>query len=214
MNGCISLVYGSSKHVEDISTSLGPSLVIRAFSGQVQANNMANQAPKFLSSVIIPAFRSAVKSALDHIVIHGDTVVTNTDLEESFKDIDSNWYLGLEDTIEWAKAIRIGVPSLFTITSSDLVTNNSSNGRQLYRSHLLNLRECNVNIGRLNGEVARSVWASLSWELLYLTNDDDERYSIQAEERLLRNLTVEVADPPLGYPAYSSKAVRHGLEYF
>ena len=208
------MVYGSSKHVQDVSTSLGPGLVIRAFSGQVQTTNMSNKAPKLLNSVIIPAFRSAVKTALDQIIIHGDSVVTNTDLEESLKDIDSNWHLGQEDTIEWARAIKNGVPSMFTITSSDLVNNNSSNGRQLYRSHLLNLRECTVNIGRLNGEVARSLWASLSWELLYLTNDDDERYSIQAEERLLRNLTVEVADPPLGYPAFSSKAVRHGLENF
>ena len=36
----------------------------------------------------------------------------------------------------------------------------------------------------------------------------------QAEERLLRNLSVEVADPPLGYPCYTSSDIRHGLEYF
>ena len=46
---------------------------------------------------------------------------------------------------------------------------------------------------------------SLILELLYLTNDDEERYSIQAEERLLRNLTVQAADPPLGYFIFSSK---------
>ena len=86
--------------------------------------------------------------------------------------------------------------------------------RQFYRSHMLTLRPCMVNVGRLNSEVVRSMWASLSWELLYLTNDDDERYSIQAEERLLRNLSVEVADPPLGYPSYTSNDIRHGLEYF
>ena len=34
------------------------------------------------------------------------------------------------------------------------------------------------------------LWASLALELLYLTNDDDERYSIQAEERILRNKNV------------------------
>ena len=41
---------------------------------------------------------------------------------------------------------------------------------------------------------------------------DDERYSIQAEERLLRNLTVQAADPPLGYSIYSSPAVRQGIQ--
>jgi hypothetical protein len=79
---------------------------------------------------------------------------------------------------------------------------------------MLTLRDCPVNIGRLNAEVVKGLWASLSLELLYFTNDDDERYSIQAEERLLRNLTVEVADPPLGYSIYASQLIRQGLEYF
>ena len=44
---------------------------------------------------------------------------------------------------------------------------------------MLTLRDCPVNIGRLNPEVVKGLWASLSLELLYFTNDDDERYSIQ-----------------------------------
>jgi len=36
-----------------------------------------------------------------------------------------------------------------------------------------------------------------------LANDDEERYSIQAHKVLLRNLTVQAADPPLGYPIYN-----------
>lgn len=34
-------------------------------------------------------------------------------------------------------------------------------------------------MGRLGAETVRGLWASLMMELLYLTNDDDERYSIQ-----------------------------------
>jgi hypothetical protein len=44
-------------------------------------------------------------------------------------------------------------------------------------------------------------------ELLYFTNDDDERYSIQAHPFLLRNMTVQAADAPLGYPLYTSDPV-------
>ena len=33
----------------------------------------------------------------------------------------------------------------------------------------------------------------------------------QADERMLRNLTVQAADPPLGYPIYTSGAVRRGM---
>ncbi len=64
-----------------------------------------------------------------------------------------------------------------------------------------------MSLARLNPEVVRSLWASLNFELLYLTNDDDERYSIQADERLLRNITVQAAEPPLGYPVYSRSFV-------
>lgn len=62
-----------------------------------------------------------------------------------------------------------------------------------------------VYIGSLNAEVVRGQWANLALELLYMTNDDEERYSIQAHPTVLRNLTVQVADPPLGYPIYSSQ---------
>ncbi|KAJ3173116.1 Pecanex-like protein 4 [Geranomyces variabilis] len=61
-------------------------------------------------------------------------------------------------------------------------------------------------LGTINGESCRGLWANLVMELLYLTNDDDERYSIQAHDILLRNLTVQTANPPLGYPLYVSQA--------
>lgn len=49
----------------------------------------------------------------------------------------------------------------------------------VHTSHLLSLGDAGVWVGRLGGEAVRGLWASLVAELLYLTNDDDERYSIQ-----------------------------------
>ena len=72
---------------------------------------------------------------------------------------------------------------------------------------MLTLQEELVHIGQLNSEGVRAVWNDLGLELLYLTNDDDERYSIQAHTWLLRNLTIQAADPPLGYPVYSSHII-------
>ena len=40
-----------------------------------------------------------------------------------------------------------------------------------------------------------------------MTNDDEERYSIQALPPMLRNIITQAADPPLGYPVYSSGMV-------
>lgn len=59
-------------------------------------------------------------------------------------------------------------------------------------------------MGTLSSESVQSQWSSLALELLYFTNDDEERYSIQAHPAILRNLTVQAADPPLGYPVYAS----------
>jgi len=55
-------------------------------------------------------------------------------------------------------------------------------------------------------EVARAIWANLNSELIYYTNANDERFSIQAEKDILRNLLVHLAEIPLGYPVYASGA--------
>ena len=73
-----------------------------------------------------------------------------------------------------------------------------------YTAHVLTLEDQLVHIGRLNPEAVRSTWADLALELLYFTNDDEERYSIQAQPLLLRNLIIQAADPPWGYTVFSS----------
>jgi len=54
--------------------------------------------------------------------------------------------------------------------------------------------------------VIRSIWANLNLELMYYTNANVERFSIQAEKDILRNLLIHLAEPPLGYPVYTSGA--------
>ncbi|OLQ13137.1 Pecanex-like protein 4 [Symbiodinium microadriaticum] len=44
----------------------------------------------------------------------------------------------------------------------------------------LRLSEDSVRIGEVRSSVLESLWASCAFELRYLANDDDERYSIQA----------------------------------
>lgn len=41
-------------------------------------------------------------------------------------------------------------------------------------------------------------------ELNFYANNNDERYSIQADKNLLRNLLVSLNEPPFGYPVYTS----------
>lgn len=55
-------------------------------------------------------------------------------------------------------------------------------------------------------EVVRGIWGNINMELLYYTNANDERFSIQAEKDILRNILVQLAEIPLGYPVYASGA--------
>jgi hypothetical protein len=50
----------------------------------------------------------------------------------------------------------------------------------------------------------QAVWNNLRFELLFATNDNDERYSIQTHPYLLRNLLVEACEEPYGYAGYYS----------
>jgi len=77
-----------------------------------------------------------------------------------------------------------------------------------YKARFLTLKHQGVCVSQLNGEAVRGLWSSMMMELLFAANDDDERYSIQAHPQLLRNLTVQAADSPLGYPLLSSPPVR------
>ncbi|TRY77474.1 hypothetical protein TCAL_12639 [Tigriopus californicus] len=206
-------VYGpySGRNANALAASGGPALPVNAFGSvfptSVQLDWIRNETPAFLDQVIIPSIRSAFKLAMDQVLL--GFFSSMEELEENLIELDEKWYLGLEDEPEWKKAVARQVPNLFSVSA---VEAGGRTSRTLYRSHMLSLRECEVNVGRLNPEVVKGLWASLNLELLYLTNDDDERYSIQAEERLLRNLTVQVADPPLGYTIHSSAAIRQGIE--
>ncbi len=76
--------------------------------------------------------------------------------------------------------------------------------QNVYTARVLTLQDQVIHIGELNPVGVASVWADLSLELYFLTNDDEERYSIQAHTGILRNLTIQTADPPLGYSVYAA----------
>ncbi|PIK43364.1 putative pecanex-like protein 4-like [Apostichopus japonicus] len=121
------------------------------------------------------------------------------DLITNLEDYESNWYLGSDTDEEWKEAIKRHKPELFS-----LMFNPQEN---TYHGRVLSHQPVMAYVGSLNQEMVRALWSSLSLELLYMTNDDEERYSIQAHPIILRNLTVQSADPPLGYPIYASPPI-------
>ena len=218
---CLKVVYGLEiqddlSGLKNSAVVLGPKTPVKVFEGKLNQSVilrlLSDEGSETCHKIIVPAMRYATKLAIDQAVAMLDFDLNlddkkNTDMLIDFlEDMDHQWYLGKEDEDGWKESVKNEIPNLFSVG----LIGREITGRPkpTFRSQLLTLRECQVSVGRINSEVIRSLWASLVFELLYLTNDDDERYSIQAEERILRNLSVEAANPPLGYAVYTSPYIR------
>ncbi|NXC57814.1 PCX4 protein, partial [Aleadryas rufinucha] len=177
-----------------------PSHVFRAYTGGIPWSaglDWLTGKPE-LFQLALKAFRYTFKLMLDKASL--GPVENFKELVNYLEGYESDWYIGLVSDLEWQQAVLQEKPYLFSLG------HDPSMG--IYTGRVLTLQELLVQVGKLNAEAVRGQWANLSWELLYATNDDEERYSIQAHPALLRNLTVQAADPPLGYPVYSSQLLQ------
>nr|XP_055026093.1 pecanex-like protein 4 [Misgurnus anguillicaudatus]XP_055026094.1 pecanex-like protein 4 [Misgurnus anguillicaudatus] len=152
---------------------------------------------KELHQLTLRAFRYSVKLLVDQASL--GPVESLDELYMTLQDYHDNWFIGLVTDRSWQDSVVQEKPFLFSLG------HNLTMGT--YTSRVLSLQDNLVQMGVLNEEGVRGQWANLSWELLYATNDDEERYSIQAHPVIMRNLTVQAADPPLGYPIYSSPPI-------
>lgn len=177
----------------------GAHYLYKCYNGDVPWNAMMDwlAEDKELHSLVIKAFRFSFKLMLDETLL-GD-ISDGDELAECLASLETDWYIGRETDTEWGLAVVDSRKNLFSLGYSP--------AQSVYTSRTLTLQDLSVAIGRVNREVVTGQWANLNLELLYMTNDDEERYSIQAQPALLRNLTVQAADPPLGYPIYSSPPI-------
>ncbi|XP_061168054.1 pecanex-like protein 4 [Saccostrea echinata] len=197
---CYSQLVMACYSIFDTNSSVGgASTLYKFYVGDLPWNAMLDwlSEDKELYKLVLKAYRYGFKMMLDQTLMGEAT--TPGEFEEYLMEFDKDWYIGLEKEEEWKSSVLNSVPNLFSLG------HNKAQGT--YSSRLLTLQEEMVYIGRLNSEAVKGQWANLSLELLYFTNDDEERYSIQAHPTILRNLTVQAADPPLGYPIFSSKPI-------
>ncbi|XP_066282417.1 pecanex-like protein 4 isoform X1 [Branchiostoma lanceolatum] len=178
------------------AASMGASHVYKVYTEDIPWSpdlDWLNEDPE-LFHLVVRAYRYAVKLMYDQGSL--GPVDGEDELVEYLQEYDRDWYIGCEKDTRWEQAVLQGKPNLFSLGYDPT--------QGAYTGRVLTQQEVVTHIGQLSGEAVRGQWASLSLELLYFTNDDEERYSIQAHPILLRNLTVQAADPPLGYPVYSS----------
>ncbi|KAM3871015.1 pecanex-like protein 4 [Diretmus argenteus] len=178
------------------SAFTSPSYVYRLYCGDVPWTEGLEwlSSSKELYQLTLRAFRFSFKLLFDQASL--GPMEGHEELFSTLDEYERDWYIGLVAERGWHDSVLQEKPFLFSL-GHDLTMGT-------YTGRVLSLQEQLVQVGRLNGEGVRGQWANLSWELLYATNDDEERYSIQAHPTMLRNLTVQAADPPLGYPIYSS----------
>uniref|UniRef100_A0A8D2ZIF6 Pecanex-like protein n=1 Tax=Scophthalmus maximus TaxID=52904 RepID=A0A8D2ZIF6_SCOMX len=178
------------------SAFTSPSYVYRLYCGDVPWTEGLEwlASSKELYQLSLQAFRFSFKLLFDQASL--GPMESLDELFSTLEEYERDWYIGLVTEKGWHDSVLQEKPFLFSL-GHDLAMGT-------YTGRVLSLQEQLVQVGRLNGEGVRGQWANLSWELLYATNDDEERYSIQAHPFMLRNLTVQAADPPLGYPIYSS----------
>ncbi|NXJ66068.1 PCX4 protein, partial [Rostratula benghalensis] len=179
------------------NTVPAPSHVFRAYTGGIPWSvglDWLTGKPE-LFQLALKAFRYTFKLMVDKASL--GPVENFKELVNYLEEYENDWYIGLVSDLEWQQAVLQEKPYLFSLGHDP--------NMGIYTGRVLTLQKLLVQVGKLNDEAVRGQWANLSWELLYATNDDEERYSIQAHPVLLRNLTVQAADPPLGYPIFSSE---------
>ncbi|XP_004426266.1 PREDICTED: pecanex-like protein 4 [Ceratotherium simum simum] len=174
-----------------------PGHILRVYNGVLPwsvALDWLTEKPE-LFHLALKAFRYTLKLMIDKASL--GPIEDFKELTNCLEEYESDWYIGLVSDEKWKESVLQEKPYLFSLGYDP--------NMGVYTGRVLTLQELLIQVGKLNAEAVRGQWANLSWELLYATNDDEERYSIQAHPLLLRNLTVQAADPPLGYPIYSSK---------
>lgn len=145
-----------------------------------------------LKSLVIKAYRYSYKIVFDQVTL--GEIENDQEFKDTLCDYDKSWFMGNDQNEEWEQQITLHKENLFALSQQEGV----------YSGHILKLNHNSIQVGKLNAEAVKGIWGALSLELLYITNDDDERYSIQAHPALLRNITIQSSEPPLGYPTYNT----------
>ncbi|CAD8114394.1 unnamed protein product [Paramecium primaurelia] len=153
---------------------------------------------QILSDIVTKAIRTALKLSLDFYSIEGHLNINDNELLEELKGIN-DCYIGMGNEQGWYTAMQSN------LLLWSLGYDPGKNKLTVYRHSYTDI-QCQVF--KFDSEVIRGIEANLQMELLFATNDDEERYSIQTHEQFFRNMIIEGSELPLGYaPFYSGPVV-------
>ena len=158
---------------------------------------------------------------IDHATIY--PVSEDEEFFETLKSYEQDWFIGTEADPDYSTHILNNKQFLFSLymdsTTVGLFIINFKKiliyffifwiylKKRSLGSRTLSLQKIKSPLASLNSEIVKSIWSSTNLELLFMTNDDEERSSIQAQQHMLRNLTIQSSDAPLGYSIYNSENI-------
>ena len=164
--------------------------------------------PAGFREIVVRSYQMAFKLVYDAAIYILSDLENVEEVAAVLEELENDWHIGAIEDPEWNRKMLAGTPKLFTVgTDSGSVVDQGEGGgggSETFTARILHARAVETLLGRLNPEAVRGLWSSMGHELLYLTNDDDERFSIQANPALMRNLTMQAAPTPLGYPAFEA----------
>ena len=205
---CLSIYAVVETLGSDVVSSGGkrtPAHVINVFSGKIATSLYSDYLlvdtadAKELKELTIDSYRIAVKAMYDCAalasleILAEDTPEQFSEWQNLLSEYDSDWYINVvPGNSMWERLVSQGTKKMFTVAKA-------SNEANKYTSLTLEMSKMTLKLCTLSPTAIRSMWSSLSMELFYAANDDDESFLRQAHPQLLRNLTVQTAEPPLGY---------------
>ncbi|KAJ3251727.1 Pecanex-like protein 4 [Boothiomyces macroporosus] len=149
-----------------------------------------HQARKAFRAICIESFRYTIKYLYD-IKVLDEPIQDMEELYKTLSYISAQWLVSVDlnqqiagdptnPTVRFQKAITNGVAGIFQLSVK-------KSGDPLRVRLLIKNETSKFKIAKMNMEALKvlellkqGIWANLLYELLYFTNDDDERFSIQA----------------------------------
>ncbi|CAD8210057.1 unnamed protein product [Paramecium pentaurelia] len=151
-----------------------------------------------LSEIATLAIRTALKISLDFYSIEGNLNIQDSELLQLLNE-SNDCYVGMGNEQGWQQAM---------ISNQELRSLGYDSGKNKLTVYRHTYTEIQCQVFRFDSEVIRGIEANLQMELLFATNDDEERYSIQTHEQFFRNMIIEGSELPLGYaPFYSGPVI-------
>ena len=165
--------------------------------------------PLAFREVVVRSYQMGFKLVYDAAIYILMDLEDASEVSGVLKEMTNEWHIGAIEEPVWNRMMLAGTPKLFTVGTDGGSTVDQGEGSgggasDTFTARILQARGVEMLLGGLNPEAVRGLWASMGHELLYLTNDDDERFSIQANPPLMRNLTLQAAPTPLGYAAFEA----------